>query len=201
MSGAIHRQAPTAPYVRIDGPLSLETWMNGIKAQRTFGTTGPLVFFTVNGKGPGEEIVLGSGADVQVKAEAVSIAPMEKLEVIVNGRIAQTVKVSDPSRIEFDGIVPVPMAAGSRSACSARLRRYVSDSYAFAQTSPVYIVRGGRRWTSAVDARFLAQVVDALWARLDGQRARWRTPAEREKFKAAIDKARSVHLQIAGSNP
>ena len=188
-------------YVRIDGPLSLETWMNGIKAQRTFGTTGPLVFFTVNGKGPGEEIVLGSGADVQVKAEAVSIAPMEKLEVIVNGRIAQTVKVSDPSRIEFDGIVPVPDGGWVAIRVLGPSSKYVSDSYAFAQTSPVYIVRGGRRWTSAVDARFLAQVVDALWARLDGQRARWRTPAEREKFKAAIDKARSVYLQIAGSNP
>jgi TolB protein len=189
-------------YVHIDGPLSLGTWMNGIKAQRTFGTTGPLVFFTVNGKGPGEEIALGNGADVQVKVDAVSIAPMEKLEVIVNGRIAHTIKPSgDPGRIAFADSVPVPDGGWVAIRVLGPSSKYVSDSYAFAQTSPVYIVRGGRRWTSAADARFLAQVVDAIWARVDGQRARWRTPAEREKFKAAIDKARSVYLQVAGSNP
>lgn len=39
--------------------------------------------------------------------------------------------------------------------------------------------------------------VDAIWARVDGSRARWRTPAERDTFKAAIDRARSVYLEIA----
>jgi TolB protein len=187
-------------YVRIEGPLSLKTWMEGIKAQRTFGTTGPLVFFTVNGKGPGEEVTLrrGEPATVQVEAEAVSIAPMEKLEVIVNGRVAQQVGASsDLLRIAFDGRVAVPDGGWVAIRVVGPSSKYVSDSYAFAQTSPVYVVRDGKRWTSADDARFLAEVVDAIWARVDGPRARWRTPAERDTFKAAIDRARSVYLEIA----
>ena len=42
-------------YVQIRGPLSFRAWIDGVKAQRTFGTTGPLVFFTVEGRGPGED--------------------------------------------------------------------------------------------------------------------------------------------------
>jgi TolB protein len=187
-------------YVRVEGPLSLRTWMEGIKVQRTFGTTGPLVFFTVNGKGPGEEVALGSAEPtaVQVKAEAVSIAPMEKLEVIVNGRIAHTTgPSSNPQRIAVDDAIVVPDGGWVAIRVTGASSRYVSDSYAFAQTSPVYVVRDGKRWTSADDARFLGEVVDAIWTRVDGPRARWRTPAERDRFKAAIDRARSVYLEIA----
>ena len=188
-------------YVRIEGPLNLATWMEGIRAQRTFGTTGPLVFFTVNGKGPGEEIALrrGEPATVHVKAEAVSIAPIEKLEVIVNGRVAHQAgpRVDDPQRIAFDGAVGVPDGGWVAIRVAGPSSKYVSDSYAFAQTSPVYVVREGKRWTSADDARFLGEVVAAIWARVDGPRARWRTPAERDAFKAAIDRARSVYLEIA----
>jgi hypothetical protein len=148
--------------------------MEGIKAQRTFGTTGPLVFFTVNGKGPGEEVALRSDspAPVQVKAEATSIALIEKLEVIVNGRVAQATAVSsDPHRLAFDGAVAVPDGGWVAIRVVGPSSKYVTDSYAFALTSPVYVVRGGRRWTSADDAAFLGQVVDAIWARVDGPRA------------------------------
>jgi hypothetical protein len=190
-------------YVRVDGPLSLSTWMEAVKAQRTFGTTGPLVLFTVNGKGPGEEVALGGSEHaVQVKTEALSIAPMEKLEVVVNGRVAQTAEPrvgtsGGPQRITFDGTVAVPDGGWVAIRVVGPSSRYVSDSYAFAQTSPVYVVRDGQRWRSSEDAAFLGQVVDAIWARVDGPRARWRTPAGRDRFKAAIDRARSVYLEIA----
>ncbi len=186
-------------YVQIRGPLSLRSWIDGIKAQRTFGTTGPLLFLEVEGKGPGEEIAL-AGADrteLKVKVEAVSIAPLEKLEVIVNGRVAATAVPPTSQTIAFTGTVPVPQGGWVAARVVGPSSRYVSDSYAFAQTSPVYVVRDGRPFTSAEDAIFLRDVVDAIWARVDTQQTRWRTPAEREKFKAAIDQARAVYDAIA----
>ena len=72
--------------------------------------------------------------------------------------------------------------------------RYVGDSYAFAQTSPVYVVRSGHRFVSAEDARFLGEGVDALWARV--QDAHWRTPAESERFHATVLQARAVYRRI-----
>jgi len=74
--------------------------------------------------------------------------------------------------------------------------RYVGDSYAFAQSTPVYVVRNGKRWTSPDDARFLADVTESIWTRVD-QRAPWRSAAERDRFHAEIERARAVYDQIA----
>lgn len=61
---------------------------------------------------------------------------------------------------------------------------YPGDDYAFAQTSPVFLVRGGRRFIKTSDVQFLADTVDVIWARVE--RARWRSEAERQTFRAAI---------------
>jgi TolB protein len=200
-------------YVRIRGPLSLRSWMDGIRAQHTFGTTGPLLFLDVEGKGPGEEIAMTSSSrrPLKVRAEALSIAPMDTLEIVVNGKPALAVAAKeDKYKLTFDGDVPVPDGGWIAARVVGPSSRYVSDSYAFAQTSPVYVVVDGKRWTSAADARFLADVVDAIWARVDGggrggrgggaPGERWRTPAERETFKAAIDRAKAVYLKIAAGS-
>jgi TolB protein len=189
-------------YVRARGSLSLGSWMEGIKNQRTFGTTGPLLFLEVEGREPGEEIALGANEQrpLLVKADAVSIAPLERLEIIVNGRVVQTATPSgDASKITYSGPIELPEGGWIAARVAGPKSRYVTDSYAFAQTSAVYVTRGGKRFTSPEDAKFLADVVDALWARVDGQRARWRSPAERERFKNSIDRAREVYLKIAGS--
>ncbi|MGH7575138.1 MAG: CehA/McbA family metallohydrolase [Longimicrobiales bacterium] len=187
-------------YVRIEGPLTFESWLAGIRAQRTFATTGPLLFLDVDGREPGDEIALDAGAatTLRVRAEALSIAPIERLEIIVNGRVADSVEVSgDSSRLVFDGAVDLPRGGWIAARVVGPPSRYIGDSYAFAHTSPVYVVRGGQPFTSADDARFLADAVAALWARVD-ERAEWRTPAERAQFLAAIEQAQTVYEEIAG---
>jgi hypothetical protein len=136
---------------------------------------------------------------------------MDTLEIVVNGKPALAVAAKeDKYKLTFDGDVPVPDGGWIAARVVGPSSRYVSDSYAFAQTSPVYVVVDGKRWTSAADARFLADVVDAIWARVDGggrggrgggaPGERWRTPAERETFKAAIDRAKAVYLKIAAGS-
>jgi len=185
-------------FVHIQGPLSLQSWMAGIKAGHTFGSTGPLLVLEVEGRQPGDEISLGSGAkaELRVKLEAISIAPMERVEIIVNGKVAHSERPSDPNRLMMDRSMAVPDGGWIAARAIGPSHRYITDSYAFAQTSPVYVVRNGRRFTSAEDARFLAAAVDAIWSRADGG-SRWRSAAEREKFKSAIDQARAVYDRIA----
>jgi TolB protein len=190
-------------YVKVEGPLSLASWIAGIKAGRTFGTTGPLMFFEADGRQPGSEIQLAANAPgaVAVNVEAVSIAPLDRLEVIVNGVVAQSVAAgADRGRVTYSGPVPVPDGGWIAARVIGPASRYVSDSYAFAQTSPVYVVRGGRRFTSAVDAKFLAQVVDAIAARVES-RARWRSDAEHQAFRQALERARTVYQRIADTAP
>lgn len=185
-------------FVKIQGPLTLQNWFAGIKAGHTFGSTGPLLLLEVEGKQPGDEIALGASAasSLRVKLEAVSIAPLERVEIIVNGKVVLSERMSDTNRLMLDKMIPVPDGGWIAARAIGPAHRYVSDSYAFAQTSPVYVVRNNRKYTSAEDARFLLAAVDAIWARVDGQ-SRWRSPAEREKFKAAVDQARVVYERIA----
>ena len=186
-------------YVHIEGPLSLQTWMEGIRAQHTFASTGPLLFLDVAGHEPGDEIDLASTdvPELSVRAEAVSIAPMDRLEIVVNGEVVRSVNGSDPLRVEFEGVVSVPRGGWIAARVLGPSSRYVTDTHAFAHTSPVYVRRDGRQWTSAEDARFLADGVAALWSRVDG-RAEWRTPAERERFRAAVQEAQAIYERIAG---
>lgn len=185
-------------YVRIEGPLTLNAWLDGVRAGRTFASTGPLLFLDVEGRGPGEEIAFGAGTRprVRVRAEAVSIAPMDSLEIIVNGRAVRRIRAGDPLHIMFDGAVDVPEGGWVAARVLGPASRYVADSYAFAQTSPVYIVRGGRPWVSVDDARFFMEGVDALWSRIE--RSRWRSGAERDAFRAVLDSARAVFAARAG---
>ena len=80
-------------YTRLDGPFTYETWLEGVRQGRTFVTNGPLLGFTVNGKGIGEELVLEKPDLVRVEG-SVWFDParddVDRLEVIANGQILRT---------------------------------------------------------------------------------------------------------------
>lgn len=186
-------------YVHIRGKLTLANWFAGIKAGHTFGSTGPLVFLDVAGHEPGDEIRVASNAPrtLAVHAEAVSIAPMSRLDIIVNGKVVDSViakSKSESLKMTFNSPVAIPEGGWVAARVIGPSSRYVTDSYAFAQSSPVYVVRGGRPFASAEDARFLGEAVDALWTRVE--HSPWRSPAERDAFHAEITRARAVYTQI-----
>lgn len=184
-------------YVRLDGPLSVETWFDGIRRGRTIMTTGPLLLLDVAGRQPGDEIVLADDGprSLRIRAQAHSIAPMDSLQIIVNGRVLQTVRAQDSLHIRHEGSVPVPQGGWVAARVLGPPSPYIGDDYAFAQSSPVYVVRGGRPFIDADDVQFLAQTVDAIWARVEA--SGWRSQAERETFRTAVEEARAVYQRLA----
>ena len=185
-------------FALVDGPLTMRAWLDAVKRGRTVMSTGPLLFMTVDGRHPGDEITIAANGSptVRVKAEATSITPMDSLQIIVNGEIAATVRATDRARIAIDSAVALPVGGWVAARVLGPHSKYIGDDYAFAHTSPVYIVRGGQRYVNRDDARFLAETVDAIWTRVE--RGRWRTDAERERFKAAVDSAKAVYTGLAG---
>jgi hypothetical protein len=184
-------------YAKVEGRLSVQSWLAAVKAGRTFGTNGPLVRFTVNGLEPGSELKLASSATetVRVRVSVTSIAPIDRVDILVNGVAATSVSSAGRTAIEVDQPVPVPLGGWVAARVVGPSSRYIADSYAFAQTTPVYVVRGGRPFVSAPDATFLASVVDAIWARAN--RSPWRSEAERDAFKRDIDQARTKYDALA----
>ena len=183
-------------FARLSGPLTLANWLDAIKRGRTYFSAGPLVRFEVDGNGPGEEIALTAGAptSLRVIADVVSIAPLDSIEVLVNGEVAHTVRAADPLHIAFDGRIELPHGGWVALRASGPKSVYLGDDYAFAQTTPVYVVRGGRRYRKAADVAFLADTVGAIWSRVE--RSRWRSDEERQAFRAAVDKALAVYEKL-----
>lgn len=184
-------------FARVDGPLTVRSWLDAVKRGRTFTSTGPLLFIDVDGRQPGDSIVVSASGptNVRVKAEATSITPLDSLQIIVNGEVVQTVPAGGRPRVDFDGPVSLPAGGWVAARVLGPHSKYIGDDYAFAHTSPVYVVRGGRKFVNAEDAKFLAETMDAIWTRVE--RARWRSDVERDRFRSMVDSARSVYARLA----
>ena len=189
-------------YARVQGPLSFESWIEAVKAGRTFATNGPLVFLTVDGKQPGDEIRLGAAdrASLEVHVEVASIAPLERLEVVVNGEVVDSMPAAeDRDQWQLTTSVDVPQGGWVAARAVGGESRYVGDAFAFAQTSPVYVVRDGEAFTSAEDARFLLGAVDELWRRVEA-RDLWQNEAQKKAYHDRVDEARNVYRAIVAKH-
>ena len=185
-------------YARLDGALSVDGWLRAVRERRTFATNGPLLFLTVDGVEPGGEIHVpdGGGGERLVVVEAASSSPLDNVEIVVNGTVVQVheaegrgERFSVESRVRLeDGGWIAARALGPASPL-------VSDGYAFAQTSPVWVVAGGREYRSADDIRFLLASVEAFRDRVV-ERDRWVTATEREHFLSRVDSAAAVYRRL-----
>ena len=82
-------------YVHLDGRFSYEAWMKALDAGRSFVTTGPMLFATVDGKLPGEKFKSKPGAArrVTVSGSVVSEYADNTLEIVSNGEMVQRLKL------------------------------------------------------------------------------------------------------------
>jgi Tol biopolymer transport system component len=183
-------------FAHLTGALTLQSWMDAVKHGHTFFSNGPLLSLQVEGREPGDEIALPAGAPptLRVKSDVTSIAPVDTLEILVNGDVAQTVRATEPGHVVFDGPISVPLGGWVTARAVGPKSKYLGDDYAFALTTPVYVIRGGRRYLKASDVQFLSDTIDAIWTRVE--RARWRSDAEREKFHAAVTQARAFYQKL-----
>jgi hypothetical protein len=80
-------------YAQIDGEVTRESFVKAVRAGRTFVTNGPMVELLVDGRGPGEEIVLDAPGKVTLLGR-IRFDPaqdrVDRVEVIVNGEVVAT---------------------------------------------------------------------------------------------------------------
>ena len=186
-------------YAHVTGPFTFQSWIAAIKAGHTFGTNGPLITLDVNGKQPGDEITLsGSAPDTfNVRAEVKALAPLEKLGIVANGVVVQTVKATgDGKEIRATASVPLPAGGWIAARALGPSHRYFPDSYGCAQTTPVYVVRSGKTFTSAADGKFLAAMVDEFWKRVDAAN-HFASAADKEAYRAEVMRARAFYQRVA----
>ncbi|NJM35631.1 MAG: CehA/McbA family metallohydrolase [Rhodomicrobium sp.] len=172
--------------------MRMRAWLDGLKAGRSFATNGPLLSLIVGEAQPGGEIKFKKGVHrLSWSAEMRSIAPVDRIEIVVNGEVAASLTLEDEGRsaagmgeIEIDRSGWVVLRAVGDEATPL-----IFDLYPYATTSPVYVTVGGRPIRSADDADYFINWIDRLisFAR-EGDA--WNTEAEREGVLADFERAR-----------
>ena len=181
-------------YVRVEGELTLERWFAGLRAGRTFATNGPLLELEVAGRGMGEEVRLDRAGSVSVTAKARSIIPMEKLQVLVNGKAHATVE--GPSRdLSWSGDVALGESSWVAIHAEGGPSPFITDTYLFAHSTPVWVTVSGRPVVVEEDRAYLERYVEAL-IELVRSEAGFRNENERkitlEGFTEARDRIRAL---------
>lgn len=181
-------------YVKPEGPLTLNSYLNALRAGRSFVTTGPLLQFAAGSAGPGDAIEAKPGADVPWELTVASPTALETVEVLVNGTVAWSDRGLDaPGKRTWTGRIKAP--AGGWIAARVRggaAQWPVMDSYPFAHTAAVWFGRVGStnresaqraatellRWMDVADKRLAERYDDAAIPRLKARFAQARRRLE-----------------------
>ena len=144
-------------YAKLDGPLTVENWLSALKQGRTFVTNRPLLFVTVDGKEPGSELAVKSAdRSLNVDIHAVSATPISRIDILHQGRVLKQIDVDPPAAdIRRNEKITVPKSGWLAVRCLGRGENpNLSPAFAFAHTSPFYVLVDGRPIRSPEDARY-----------------------------------------------
>ncbi len=121
-----------------EGARTLPDWEEQTRSGATFVSNGPLLDLKVNGFRPGASLT--SNGPSSIRVDATSVEPFDKLELIINGKVAiQT----DASKLEIERLLPEGGWIAAR--CIGTQKSALDQqSPIFAHTSPVYVEVAGK---------------------------------------------------------
>jgi TolB protein len=186
-------------YVRVpEKSRTLDSWKENLKVGRTFATNGPLLDFTLGGHDVGDELKFGEAQSaVAFTAKLRSIVPVDHLEVVCNGRVAATLKLSGTrDSADVTGTVPMKESGWCVLRASSDGAEYpVLDNYVYATTSPVYVTIGGKRPRSPEDAKYFAAWI-ARTTDVTSRYPDWNSAAEKEYVLKRLAEAKAIYEEM-----
>jgi hypothetical protein len=188
-------------YVHIDGPLSYQGWIDGLKAGRSFVTSGPMLTFTASGREPGAVLTTGARPTLRVKATARAHSPLAKAELVHNGKVIATAQLaSDGLTATLDREVTLDRGGWLAFRADGPGTGDAATPARHAHTNPVYVEANGVAVRSAAEARKFLQWIDQFEVLL---RTRNRFPTEqlRQRAQAQLEAARLVYGRILRDAP
>jgi TolB protein len=186
-------------YARVpEGPLKTDEWLDALKKGRTFATNGPLLDFSLGGQPIGSELKFDAPrSEVPFNAKLRSMVLVDHLEVVCNGRIAQTL-ILNAARDSVDarGTLPLKESGWCVLRASSDKAEYpVLDNYVYATTSPIYVTIRGKAPRSPEDANYfvawIERVMDATSHYPD-----WNSVAERDGVLKELAQAKEVFEKL-----
>ncbi len=183
-------------YVATDGEPTMESWLRGMAAGRSFITSGPMLLLDIDGKQPGAQITKsGTGphrftAMVKVRSD---VAPVTHVQLIANGRILREIRVprttGQGSWLELEQTIELDESAWI--AARAYSHSVTGTPDAESHTNPVYVYVNGK-------APYQQDSLDVLVKAIDGQIQihKKRKFDERAQVVAYFEKSRDILMKI-----
>ena len=185
-------------FVKIEGDFTTESWCEGVRRGRTFVTNGPALRLSVNELGIGDEIKAQPGDVLEVEAEAHSFAPMERIELIVNGEVAATSNADEGGRrAHLSERVTVNESSWFAFRALGPPGRLVLGGDLFAHTSPVYVSIADRPQGSAQDGAYFVSWIDRL-IEMAIERGSFASDADRDRVVALFRSGQEHFRRFAG---
>jgi hypothetical protein len=170
-------------------------WIEAVRAGRTVLTEGPLLRLTADGQGPGATLALPKAAVVKVRAEAHSLVPFDRVEIVAGGSVFATAAAAGSPTI---ATVEEDIAFAASGWLTARCWKEKGGApRAVAHTSPVYVSVAGEPPRPDIGT------VNTLVAHLDemlrwvANEARCETEQERARLAGVFQAARDTLLARA----
>jgi dipeptidyl aminopeptidase/acylaminoacyl peptidase len=186
-------------YSHLGDNFTAQGWIDSIKNGNIYVSSGPLVEFAVNGKGPGEDLKLSAGGgEVTLSAKVWSIVPLREAVIYSNGEVWKKLPLID-DRKSVDWSAPVPVSDSRWFTLVVEADSYPqgdADSFGQAVTNGVRVYVGDKRIRSRESAEYFLRWIDKLQGMADGWFG-WRSDAEKKHVYAQFEEAREVFRQRA----
>ena len=157
-------------FVHTGNKFSADAWFEGLKSGHTFVSNGPALFFEVDGKLPGTELMKTSGSNAKLKAKAISnpgIGTINRVAIYNNdGLVAEKINQEkfDSIEINLDHILNKSQWIAAVAYC---------DNGAVAHTTPVYtIVDGHPTWDANKGPDIIRRQMEAIQKTEDEEKAK-----------------------------
>jgi hypothetical protein len=165
-------------FVKTEGVFTYDSWIEGLRAGRTFVSNGPLLELTVNEKGPGHSFE--TSGMLRISARAVSRVPFERLEVVCNGVVVAEQSAIDQREAKLEREI-VTQQSGWVAARVSGATKTRAEYGVFAHTSPVYYKIPG---ISSRQAGAAGEFVDQIEASMRFVRKNYRFTSQADKALA-----------------
>ncbi|MDX1554600.1 MAG: CehA/McbA family metallohydrolase, partial [Xanthomonadales bacterium] len=129
----------TRVYVQPRGALTTASYLEALKAGRSFVSTGPLLEFDVSGQGPGG-VIESPGESAEWSLQVHSALPVDRVQIFVNGTVVSELEGTDAAGSrQYGGEIDVPSGGWVTARVLGENPGWpVLDSYQYAETSPVW---------------------------------------------------------------
>ncbi len=183
-------------YVQVPGPFSYDAWLDGIRAGRTFVTTGPMLQFSVGGHEVGETISASAGKEIEVTASVRSRIPVDWVDIVQGGKVVARLENPAGERdLTLKGRIRVQDSSWVAARAYGPELVYQGGIPLVAHTSPIYLQVGDRKPRSPEDAAFFLTWIDEALTWLE-ETANIPDPDQRQEMRNLFEEAKGIYEKM-----